>query len=112
MRESDKPGLWHGSHEGPEAPRRGEILPRTAAFDGFRVKEQTFRFEFCSDGYHVHFVHPKRLTGQRVGRAKGGAKASEGQNLTQRGCTEPRTAVDERFKVPEQELIVIWSEIC
>jgi hypothetical protein len=32
---------------------------------------------------------------------KGVAKASEGQNVTRRGCTEPRTAVVEGFKVAE-----------
>ena len=35
---------------------------------------------------------------------------SEGQDLTQCGCTEPRTALAEGFKVPEQELGIISSE--
>jgi hypothetical protein len=42
--------------------------------------------------------------------SKAAAKASEGQNLTQRGCTEPRTAAVEGFKVPEQEPGIISSE--
>ena len=40
--ESDEPGLWHNSREGPEAPLRGGMLPRTAAVDGFGVKDQIY----------------------------------------------------------------------
>jgi hypothetical protein len=40
--EADEPGLWYSSREGPDAPRRGKILPRTAAGDGFRVKDQNY----------------------------------------------------------------------
>ena len=39
---SDEPGGWHSSREGPEAPMRGEMLPRTAGVDVFGVRDQTY----------------------------------------------------------------------
>jgi hypothetical protein len=41
----------------------------------------------------------------------GVAQACEGQSLARRDHLEPRTAAGEGFKVPEHELIGIWSEI-
>jgi hypothetical protein len=39
-------------------------------------------------------------------------KANEGLHLARWGHIQPRTAGDEGFRVPEQKLVVIWSEIC
>ena len=66
-------------------------------------------------GYHVaklRGVPFPVFEGLVAGWTNEAAKAYKGLHLARRGHIEPRTALDERFKEPEQELIVIWSEIC